>query len=559
MTTHVVDQLNFFIIRLKDEDEEDGEDESTDPMKVLLKTNPHLAKFDPDADTSTMDYEELQWHKEVMEMLDEVKYKLQLAKATAEKYAAMDVSEHATTVLSDVKMISVGLSIEMLEVLDEIETNFAFRMSSARNQLVMSHENMTDACTELQLQLQKPAKSQVAVAFSALGQLDVLPEPLTKVVSIAEKVSTQVTKFLSGEMSYEEVLHLVLKNLPPEWMEYTNIFPAFLVQSILTFHDTGDLEMSNTLCADMLQQAQKHAPPELQLYLDHCSPELLYKVLTAESVDDLRPELEALAETVLREVEHEMPIQISENSLRGAVPQSAEDAVEISMANIEQAKANQNKSVLNISPVQVAEVVLMARKLYGASSPDAAIAAAALPSDGVGQDVLAAVMRELCDLLIGTLKDDLSPFGVTIPDDLPPDFVALEHFVNQTFMNVVSSLANKHNLPLQNAEMLLSFMRGDKETITKTYQDLAVQNLPPNLKQHVVNFPSPLIVAVLAYPDSQGVETLLHETQKHAPPGAQMYLEHCSPQLVHKLLTARSPHDITPDLEALVKQVITAI
>ena len=59
-----VDQLNMFLVKLKAEQEETFDnDESKDPLAVLLKTNPHLSKFDPDSDTSKMDLDQLEWHK----------------------------------------------------------------------------------------------------------------------------------------------------------------------------------------------------------------------------------------------------------------------------------------------------------------------------------------------------------------------------------------------------------------------------------------------------------------------------------------------------------------
>ena len=192
-----------------------------------------------------------------MDQLEIMKQSVEHVKVLQDQYEPMDVAEHASTHLSDVKTISIGVHQEILDILLECETSFAFRMSGARNNVVMEHENLVAACTELQEYLNQPTRTQVSLAFSTMGALKIIPEPMANMVNIVEKIVNQIINLTSGEPNFEEVLATILETLPNSWLAYTQLLPPKLVHALLTYPDETSKEA-------ILDELRSIAPPELK-------------------------------------------------------------------------------------------------------------------------------------------------------------------------------------------------------------------------------------------------------------------------------------------------------
>ena len=515
--THAVDQLNYFIAKLRAEDEETHDNGEQDPMQILIETNPHLSKFDPNSDTSHMDFETLEWHKNVMDQIEQIKFGLRRVREMKDQYSSMDVTQHATTLLSNVSMISLSTHQEILDVIRECELSFSFRMAPARNQVVVEHENLVEACTTLQVYLQQPGRTQVAMAFSTLGAMDIVPKPMAKLVSITEKIATQVANLTSSEPNFREVLLLIFKNLPPKWIRCVDFFPPKLVHAVLTYPQGSTVDY--TAAGQILQEAKQHAPPDLVRYLDECTPKLIHKLLTVHNVEDGRPELEAVVAKVRKKFKQDVAKKLQEPADEGAAPQD------------------------------IAGAFIMARKVYtSAMNASQMISGGSLPADGAGGDMLGTVVQMICEYLKGYLCEELgTDFGITIPDELPSDFVALHEFALHTFIEIVTALAKKHNLPLQNSDALRGFATTRKmnpEDIVKC----VLQKLPPDLQQCAEGVPVDLIVCALTFPEPCSIEILMDQVAKHAPPAVKTQLDGCSAELVGKLFTAGPLQELDPEL-----------
>lgn len=98
----------------------------------------------------------------------------------------------------------------------------------------------------------------MAVAFSTMTHMSVLPGPIAKLFIILEKFLTQAIKLTGQEMTVDDALEAVLENLPKEWEQHMKCFPPKLIHALLSYPE-GEYSMQ-----ELLAEMQQHAPPEIQ-------------------------------------------------------------------------------------------------------------------------------------------------------------------------------------------------------------------------------------------------------------------------------------------------------
>ena len=191
-----------------------------------------------------------------------------------------------------------------------------------------------------------------------------------------------------------------------------------------------------------------------------------------------------------------------------------------------------------VTATEVAQALITARKVFDTSmKASAIISQASLPSDGAGGDVLRTVVSALAVLLKDTLQEELAVFGIDLPEDLPLDFLSLQQFAMHAFIDVVTALAVKYNLPLQNSPALKSLAAGaiDGGMSNEQIFDSVLAAMPPEWQQIVNVLPPDLIKAMLSYPSLASLEYIVRGANQFAPPEVQRYRVHCIVPLSHLL------------------------